>query len=257
MIQGPPVILFCFALAAAQLAAQTPPVQSPPQEQPTDGVKQAQLTEDVYTGYKKTAESKKADWKKLEAQYLPEIVKAGAANPCAPQKKIATLIELMRVAGKEYYLAYSKYLAKWSDDVERDMQENQKLWADMRAHQLDIPTLIKTEESALEDNKRKQANLPVQDEDTRREYDHLLDASQQKLEVMRATLLDTSSIDDHIKSTQEFWNTKTETIKKWREAVAMGRQGMETRYDSILQQYRTACTLRTEPHPMDDLGVKK
>jgi hypothetical protein len=257
MIHRPIVLFLCSVLAASHLAAQAPPAQ-PPEESPADGVKQPPPSaEDPIAGYRKIAESSRADWKEMETQYLPEIEKLGTANPCTSRRIIPTRTDSLRNAAEKYFADYGKYLEKWNDYVDGEMQENQKFWADMRAHQTDIPALIKTEEGVLEEIKRKQANVSAQDEDLQREYEKLIEASQAKLEIMRGALKDIHLIDERMKSSQEFWNTKLEAIKKWREGLDQQRLAIGTLYNGIVQQWKTACTLKTEPQPLRDLGVRK
>jgi hypothetical protein len=249
-----------LCLNAQQAPPQTPTPAPPPEEasaQPGDKAPPSEEKENIWAGYKKTADLARAAWLELEAKTLPLVEKLGQANACANQRPIAKYMEALRTAAREWIAAYRVYLDKWSEYTQQDVEQQRKFWADMDARKSDIPALITGERDTLKEYRRRQADLSADDAAARKEYADLIQKTMTKIEQLQKADDESKTIDKQINLSHEYWDAKLENIKKDGELVDAALQSYEKQYDLIIQQWKTACTGKTAPTTLKDLGLDK
>jgi hypothetical protein len=238
-----------------QQAGQTPPAAAQDVNAGAPAGQPQVEAEDPLAGYRNRAKIKETDFQKQEAELLPAIEDYGK-KPCANAKPIESRIDILRKGAKEWVDAYQKYVDKWADINEKDIEDNAKIAADQSARQGDIPSVIKSAEDELQEFERRRAALPAEDENARKQWDELIEKSNARLARLRSASAANKSIEDNLKLSREYWDAKRETIRKDREIMVSIGLDYERKYDSILQHWRTACTQSFKPDLLK-VGTKK
>jgi hypothetical protein len=252
-------LLLTVSSARAQQTQSGQPPAAPTQQPAGDPPQPAagEEKEDIFTGYRKVAETKQDDFTKLAKEILPAVEKLSEQNPCSYRTAIATRIGVLRKSMNDWIAAYQKYIDKWNEANEKEIDEHTKLGADQSARQEDVPALLKSAQEELKEYVRSRDSLPADDEAARKKWNEAIELATTKIEELGKAALLTDSILVKSKLSQGYWEAKRQTIKQNREIVKAIALGYEQAYDSIIETNTAACAARTAPNPLKDMRMEK